>query len=312
MPAPGEGSIGCKLIAGKLYQTISSAYPLKIISPKAVANSPIPNDGDSSQQQQKPLEPAVGYILSYGGGIVHGDQINVRAQVGSGCALILLTQGSTKVYRHRANRPPSYLKNPANDAKLDVEQSYQTVEISVEPNGFICLLPDPVTCFKDALYNQRQIVCLADASSSVVLLDWMTSGRMSRGERWEFAKYFSVNVVELGGKIIVRDALLLEKEGLVRLADVDAFAFLLVLGPAGKGVAGEFMKEQQEMRIRPFRKRESIVWSVSEVDEFGVAGVAVRVAGPTTEDVREWIKCRLALLQNVVGDSAWSMYFNSS
>ncbi|KAJ1813250.1 hypothetical protein LPJ56_005226, partial [Coemansia sp. RSA 2599] len=297
MPAPGEGKISCQLTAGRLFQTISSAYPLKIISPKAVANTPA-----SSEEEPQQLQPAVSYILSYGGGIVHGDQIHVDVSVGSGCALLLLTQGSTKVYRHRAGRPPSYLKNDRNDAKFDIHQTYQTMIVDVEPGALLCLLPDPVTCFKGALYNQRQAVRLHDCSSSLVLLDWMTSGRMSRGERWDFAKYFSVNIVALGtpreklrreqwmdgSQILVRDALLLQQpsessegSGAVqgsgghgsfaqRLDKVDAFAFLLILGPAASRISKMFVEEHRVHRIKAFKMNrtredeEGIWWSVSE------------------------------------------------
>ncbi|KAJ1647698.1 hypothetical protein J3B02_003381 [Coemansia erecta] len=340
MPAPGEGKISCQLTAGRLFQTISSAYPLKIISPKAIPNTPTSTEEEPSQK----LQPAVSYILSYGGGIVHGDQIHVDVNVGSGCALMLLTQGSTKIYKNRSGRPPSYLKNPRNDAKFDINQSYQTMIMDVAPGALLCLLPDPVTCFKDALYNQRQAVRLHDCSSSLVLLDWMTSGRMSRGERWDFAKYFSVNIVTLGytpksrgeqwmdgSKILIRDALLLKQPGdpsnidqldepgsfARRLENIDAFAFLLILGPSVEQISRMFVEEHKKYRIKAFRMsktredEEGVWWSVSEVDEQGVTGVAVRAAGPSTEVIREWIKRRLLPLQSVVGDSAWSMYFNA-
>ncbi|KAJ2686969.1 hypothetical protein GGH99_003363 [Coemansia sp. RSA 1285] len=241
--------------------------------------------------------------------------------------------------------------------------------IDVAPGSLACLLPDPVTCFEGAMYNQRQAVRLHDAqSSSLVLLDWMTSGRMSRGERWAFGKYFSVNVVSVldnfkhkqrdslseiaapagsydagwinESRIIIRDALLLNSQEnsdggsgghwpavrsysfAQRLELVDIFAYLLILGPAVANVADLFRKQHLDQRIKPFRPsnqqsnlededESGIAWSVSEVDELGVKGVAVRVAGPDTEYVKSWIKRRLVSLQCVIGDSAWSMYYNA-
>ncbi|KAJ1941113.1 hypothetical protein FBU59_003594 [Linderina macrospora] len=318
MPRPGEGKVDCTVIAGRVHQTLSSAYPLKLLSPEAVHNP------------DTRLIPAVSYILSYGGGIVHGDQIHVDATAGSGSALLLLTQGSTKVYRQRPGRPPSYLKNPKNDSKFDIHQTYQTLVVDVQANAMVCLLPDPVTCFEHAKYNQRQVVRMADASASLVLLDWVTSGRMSRGERWVFDKYLSVNAVLVGGKLVIRDALLLEDARALskdretssfkrRLADIDVFAYLLVLGPEVAKIAKVFRDEHAEHRIKPFRpnaravdaEETDIRWSVSEVAEHGLEGVAVRVAGPSTEAVKWWIKKRIGGLQSVVGDSAWSMYYNA-
>ncbi|KAJ2798232.1 hypothetical protein H4S07_005741, partial [Coemansia furcata] len=278
-----------------LRQSVSSAYPLKIIAPHA---GPALAD----------LHPAVSYLMSYGGGIVHGDRIQVDVRVGSKCALVLLTQGSTKVFRPQL--------------RAVTEQTFQTIMIDVEPDALLCLLPDPVTCFKDAMYNQRQAVTLHGPTSSVVLLDWMTSGRMSRGERWDFAKYFSVNVIRTSENIIVRDALLLEKQKdfARRMELIDAFALILILGPAVADVAQTFRDEHRAQRIKPFRpnathdhvsEEQGILWSVSEIEEYGVCGVAVRAAGPSTEALKQWIKRRLVLLTPMVGDCAWSMYANS-
>ncbi|KAJ2893638.1 hypothetical protein IWW38_002807, partial [Coemansia aciculifera] len=213
---PGAGSIDCQVVAGKLRQAVSSAYPLKLISPHA-GHAKTPAN----------LYPAVSYLLSYGGGIVHGDRIHVDMRVGSQCALVVLTQGSTKVFR----------KNMENDQ----EQTFQTIVVDVAPGALLCLLPDPVTCFSSAMYNQRQAVTLQDSTSSVVLLDWMTSGRMSRGERWAFEKYFSVNVIKTPDNIVVRDALLLQQPDFARrLAAFDALALILILGPAVASVAQAF------------------------------------------------------------------------
>ncbi|KAJ1897721.1 hypothetical protein LPJ66_003199 [Kickxella alabastrina] len=338
MPAPGEGSISCQVIAGRLYQTHSSAYPLKIISPQAHPDHP-----------QSAFKPCINYILSYGGGIVHGDRIHINAHAGKGCALIMLTQGSTKAYRHR-KRPPHNTQIVANNM---ADESFQTLIIEIDSGALVCLLPDPVTCFRDARYNQRQAVQM-QPGSSLVLLDWMTSGRMSRGERWDFQKYFSVNLIthhpttsspssfpsdsvgsvgsvgSIGpvgsvGSVVLRDALLLQKSNAGdsggfsrRLENVDAFAFILVLGPAVTCVAEVFREEHKRERVRPFRSNgsfravmESVKWSVSEVDQEGVLGVAVRACSPSTEELKAWIKRRLELLQNIIGQSAWSMYFNA-
>ncbi|KAJ2459327.1 hypothetical protein GGF42_001532 [Coemansia sp. RSA 2424] len=308
MPPPGNGSVNCQVVAGQLRQEVASAYPLKIIAPHAGGSG-----GDASSCQEG-LRPAVSYLMTYGGGLVHGDRIHVDVRVGPKCALVLLTQGSTKVFRRQAK------------AGTGEEQTLQTIVADVEPGALLCLLPDPVTCFEDAAYSQRQAVTLHGPTSSVVLLDWMTSGRMSRGERWAFAKYFSVNLIRTTASshaVVVRDALLLQKhnQGFARrLAPFDALALILVLGPAVAAVAQTFRDEHRAQRIKPFRpnaaqehasEESGIQWSVSEVDEFGVTGVAVRAAGPSTEALKDWIKRRLALLQPTIGDCAWSMYANS-
>ncbi|KAJ2022519.1 hypothetical protein IWW57_004493, partial [Coemansia sp. S610] len=114
--------------------------------------------------------------------------------------------------------------------------------------------------------------------------------------------------------VVVRDALLLQKQDHFarRLESVDAFALIFILGPAVAEVAQAFRDEHRAQRIKPFRpnatrehatEEEGIKWSVSEVSEHGIVGVAVRAAGPSTEALKEWIKRRLVSLKPVIGDS---------
>ncbi|KAJ2454221.1 hypothetical protein EV183_001706 [Coemansia sp. RSA 2336] len=291
MPVAGEGRIDCRAIAGRIHQTVSSAYPLKIITPLA-------STAVSAVSEPPALLPSVAFILSYGGGIVHGDRILVHASVHPGCALLLLTQGSTKVFRQR--------NTPVQD-----DQSYQTMHLQVASNALLCVLPDPVTCFKGARYNQRQAVNM-QRGGSLVLLDWMTSGRMSRGERWEFQKYFSVNVVRVDEELAIRDALLLEDRVAEKLANLDAFAYLIILGPAVEFIASRLLKKHQDERIRPSRSTQpSIKWSVSPISHAHFQGITVRAACDNTDELKAWIKSQLEPLQPIVGDSAWSMYLNN-
>ncbi|KAJ2851446.1 hypothetical protein IWW36_001085 [Coemansia brasiliensis] len=299
MPAAGEGRIDCRAIAGRIRQTVSSAYPLKIISP--LASSTV-----SATSETTALLPSVAFILSYGGGIVHGDRILVHASVHPGCALLLLTQGSTKVFRQR---------NSTSKPSLGNDQTFQTMHLHVANNSLLCVLPDPVTCFKGARYNQRQAVTI-QKGGSLILLDWMTSGRMSRGERWEFEKYFSVNVVRLeDGELAIRDALLLEQEQLAeKLVDVDAFAYLIILGPAVEFIASSLLEKHQDERIRPARStsiQPLVKWSISPISHKQIQGVTVRAACKRTDELKLWIKSHLEPLQHIIGDSAWSMYLNN-
>jgi hypothetical protein len=58
------------------FSELSSTYPLKLLSPRI-------REG-----------VAVAYILTYGGGLVGGDRINVDVDVGPGAVIVLLSQAS--------------------------------------------------------------------------------------------------------------------------------------------------------------------------------------------------------------------------
>jgi len=119
------------------------------------------------------------YAVSYGGGLVGGDDLSLTVDVGDGCSAVLATQASGKVYRTRYSEPQTVTR--------------QALEATVGRGALLAILPDPVQVFSAARYAQRQRVALAAADSSVVCVDWLTAGRYSRGERWEFELYESSN-----------------------------------------------------------------------------------------------------------------------
>ncbi|KAJ1655038.1 hypothetical protein IWQ61_005138 [Dispira simplex] len=256
---PGQGVIHCGVVAGQpVLHQCASKYPLKLVTPRV-----------HHQPQWDPTKnpPALAvYVLTYGGGIVHGDLIHLHIVVDNAAILTLLTQGSTKVFRHRTrenvtrvnnprvvcnlelapplalpmvetlvdkpvhrlgkgeqsqcNNTPNPLKERKNMDKANLPSTETLVDTSpspsrqfslnhfvvhIAPGGCLVSLPSPVTCFKDARYQQRQDFHLADISSSLVLLDWVTSGRVSRGEAWQFDMYSSTNSVYVNDKLIFKD-----------------------------------------------------------------------------------------------------------
>ena len=78
----GSGRIRLSLHGNEaVFSELSYSYPLKLLSPRV-------------------HEPCCGiaYMLTYGGGLVSGDRINVSVEVGSGASLLLLTQVSLGCY----------------------------------------------------------------------------------------------------------------------------------------------------------------------------------------------------------------------
>ena len=63
--------------------------------------------------------------------------------------------------------------------------------------GAQALLPDPITCYSESRYVQRQKVAL-DVGGSVVSVDWLTAGRFANGERWDFERRVIALVLEYG------------------------------------------------------------------------------------------------------------------
>ncbi|KAL7423160.1 hypothetical protein Q5752_002460 [Cryptotrichosporon argae] len=168
MPSPGSGHV--HLTASGL-STSSASYPLKLLSPR-----PLPS--------QPPSLRCV-YTLAYGGGLVAGDAISLSASVEAGCRLVLLTQGSTKVFKHRPGSRVRLSSDPRGAAGED-ETTRQRLLVDLQPGALLLLLPDPASPFRAARFKQAQRIVVPRApdgkgpAASALVLDWVNSGRGAR------------------------------------------------------------------------------------------------------------------------------------
>jgi urease accessory protein len=155
----------------------------------------------------------------------------------------MLTQGSTKIF-----------KTPD-----PVLLSAQRMTIHLGEGSALCYLPDPVQPFKDSAFEQSQLYFLDGEEASMCVCDWVSSGRIARGENWDFWRYGSRNEVwdkEENGKrrLLLRDNLLLDsqkKTGHGQLVDrvdeLGIFGTLIIRGPAFENVASFFLSEFEKM-----------------------------------------------------------------
>ena len=125
---------------------VRAASPLKVLNPR--------NAGPSAWV----------YLATYGGGLLGGDAVSIDVSVGPGAHALVSTQASTKVYRSERG-------------------ASQRLHAQADDGSLLVLLPDPVTCFAGSRYTQEQHVRM-HAGASLVLVDWLTAGRVGSGERW--------------------------------------------------------------------------------------------------------------------------------
>jgi urease accessory protein len=183
------------------------------------------------------------------------------------------------------------------------------MDVIVDDKSSLFLLPDPVTCFRSASYNQVQTFHLS-GNASIVLLDWLTSGRKSLGEEWVFSRYYSVNEVWVNGERIARDVLLLEDQELdvkplpprslkESLAPYSCYATLILYGSEVTGTIHDINAEYNAISVFKTGAPTDLIWSLSPIS--GGAGCVVRVAGKETESVKRWLGNMLRGLEGVIG-----------
>ncbi|KAF9869479.1 hypothetical protein CkaCkLH20_13076 [Colletotrichum karsti] len=149
----GEGEIVAQILPNGLsgLQTMSYQYPLKLISPSPAADQ----------------KCALVFLLSYGGGLVGGDSVNLTIRVLPEAKLGIVTQGHTKIF-----------KSPSPDVV-----TRQKLRVYIEDDAGLCLLPDPVQPFDGSVYEQTQIF-IAAPTASLCILDWVTQGGSRSSGGW--------------------------------------------------------------------------------------------------------------------------------
>ncbi|KAH9513566.1 hypothetical protein Btru_033369 [Bulinus truncatus] len=127
------------------------------------------------------------YLMSYGGGLVGGDTVTAGVKVGDGCAVLVSTQESTKVF---------HCNNSG--------ETVQNINYQIGEGSLLCILPDSTVCYKDANFNQSQVIHMK-SSSNLVILDWMLSGRFALDEFWAFKRYRNCIEVNVAGELVIKD-----------------------------------------------------------------------------------------------------------
>lgn len=241
---PGEGEIVLSLLPPRkqILTTFEYQYPLKLISPDAhVVTGRNQNHETTSQ-----IPVTTIFLLTYGGGLLASDSINLTLTLQPSARLALLTQGSTKIFK-AASLPSS---GTSTFTAPKQPQTAQTLNVKLSSQSSLCYLPDPTQPYANSIYEQRQTFYVDPfGSSSLLFLDWVSEGRAARGEHWTLSSYRSRNEVRefdetSKGRLLLRDSLLLFGDELKSKTDGKGILGTLVIyGPLWKGLGEWFMKQ---------------------------------------------------------------------
>lgn len=296
---PGHGNITLAILPPDqpVLRTLAYQYPLKLVAP-----DPLPPPG---QTDNAPRLVHTVFLLTYGGGLVAGDSIDLAVTLHGNARLILLTQGSTKIF-----------KTPSRDLV-----TRQSMTVHLDHDAALVYLPDPVQPFAQTSFSQAQRYMLHKEQGNLCVCDWVTSGRSARGENWDMYEYTSRNEVwsvdELGTKrLLLRDNLVLNELGQTemrlasRMDGYSVFGTLILRGSLfhslssfflhefdalpriggrdwGEGGAPELTaREQWRLERQQREKVDGLVWSAARVRGF----VLVKFASRGGEGSRKWLR----------------------
>lgn len=264
-----RGLIEARRVAGRSVVTAARAgSPLKLLTPRRA--------GDAAWV----------YASTYGGGLLAGDCVDLQVRVGARASLVLGTQASTKVYR-----------SPSGVA------ARQSLRASVEGGGLLVATPDPVSPFASSVYESRQRFDLT-GDAALVLVDWVTCGRLAMGERWALQSYISRVEVFVDGRRVLLDALALsgmeDSELLaLRVGGFNCLATVVLIGPRIAADASELIARVQ---AEPLERRAVLLGVASPLR----GGAILRVGGPSVEAVGRYLQGKLRFLPSHLGDNPWA------
>lgn len=265
----GTAVLEVNIVSGESAVTTSFARsPFKVLTPRARGQS------------------VWAYTSSFGGGFVAGDETSLNIRVGTNARCFISTQASTKIYRNPESLPCGH-----------------RTHANLEPDALLVFAPDPVQAFADSHYAQRQRFDLG-AGAGLVLVDWFTSGRVARGERWAFKKFHSRNEVFIDDQLAFLDSLYLSSQdgdlaGAHRMGRFNCVALLLLIGSRLRDEAEVLLKE---ISTRAVEKHAPLVCSASPVRE----GVVVRIAAEHAETVGHELRRQMAFVPRLLGDDPWT------
>jgi urease accessory protein len=266
---PGHGEIHLALLppSTPVLRTVSYQYPLKLIAPLAVTISSREAGSKSSEGKETEHLVHTVFVLTYGGGLVAGDRIALHVTLDPDTRLVLLTQGSTKIF-----------KSP--DASV---VSGQRMSVDLAPGSALCFLPDPVQPFEKSAFEQAQIYNLlpGERAASLCVLDWVCEGRSARDEKWQFWKYTSKNEVWLVPSSSSRGS------------GCDD-------GENKKSKIGKKLLLRDNVMLDTFSGQLSPEDISSRVDNLGVSGTLV-LGGPLFESLGQYFLAEFKLLRRIGG-----------
>jgi urease accessory protein len=244
-------------------------------------------------------------MMSYGGGLVGGDQIDLSVNVQCDCKLALLTQGSTKIFKQRKSV----------DRETFTPPTSQTLQVKIDDGGLLALLPDPIQPFADSCYNQHQSFEL-HPNSNLIVLDWVNSGRPARGENWTLSSFRSRNdIFELSNqdaskRLVLRDTQIMNNHVASSMQPFECFATLILRGPLFldflASIISKFKKEDRVRRPSTYRQseqKERATWTAGIVRE---GCCVVKITAERGEMVKDFLRELLVVedVEKIIGREA--------
>lgn len=249
----------------------------------------------SVRAQQPPLQviraftttegAALVHLHNLSGGVLGGDHLELKVEVGPHAQAQLTSTGATRLYRQRAGFRPAE----------------QHTEIQVAEGGLLEYLPDPLIPFAGACYHQRTHIKL---SPDAGLFWWETiaPGREARGESFEYDRLQIELDLMVAGRPLALERLRLEPalrplNSATRLGPYRYLTSFYICRPGVEAAEWSGLETTLLELVRELSRPGEVVWGVSTLPAHGliVRGLSQRHPDITTGLLAFWQRAKQAL-----------------
>ncbi len=210
---------------------------------------------------------ATTFLVNASGGLVGGDQLFLKTSLHDQTHVLLTTPSANKVYKSQTNI------------------SRQIVECVIGSEAILEYLPLVTIPFAKSRFEQVISIKLFPRAT-LFFWDALASGRIARGERWQFTHYANHITISMadGKKAIERYALYCDQEndtiGLVRNWDYVASLFLI-----GDGYSQKTWQTLQSTLNTILEKQSNKIWG--SVSEPAIPGLIVKIVAQCAPDLEK-------------------------
>ncbi len=162
-------------------------------------------------------------IVNPTAGFFDGDTLEIETEVDQGARLILSTPASSRVFRTRSG----------NAAACD-----QTFKVA--SGGFLEWIPEAFIPHAGASYIQKTHIDLEEGAG-LLFIDWITPGRVARGEVFEYESLRWELDLKIGGKLVARERYAVDgaPEGITAMFPEGQYVAIYVAGEMTRNWPGE-------------------------------------------------------------------------
>lgn len=201
---------------------------------------------------------ALVHLHNVSGGLLAGDHLNLKVNLGSNTSVELTTTGATRIYRHRPGSSPTNQRN----------------ELTVGEGALLEYVPDAIIPFAGANFVQQTSIELGDGAG-MFWWEILSPGREVRGELFAYEQFeMRTRVTALGRKIAAESICLRPaKQNVSSLARLGSYRYVATFYICRVGVDASAWRAYED-RLRDLTsvmtRPGDILWGVSSLVAHGL------------------------------------------